>query len=90
LGQSVLDAGDSVTPNKKKAGSKAKAKGVADASVVVEILEDDTNPGKKSALFDLDFSLMMWGFSQKTQLAGALALASPIPTFAHLSLMQHC
>jgi hypothetical protein len=72
----VLDA-SGVTPKKRVSSKSKAAKAAADGCIVVEALEDDGASGKKSALFDLDFSLMMWGFSQKTQLAGALTLAYP-------------
>ncbi len=63
--------GDAASARKRKGGS-----GAPTASVGVEIAGSEAfSGGKTSAANRIDNQYLLWGFSQKVQIAGVLALA---------------
>ncbi len=63
------------TSMESSAGSKKTAKGDG-TSVVLEVHGEEARTGsKKSAVNDISVVFILWGHSQKTQLAGVTALA---------------
>ena len=62
------------TPSKAKKPAGKDIKGAT--AVQIEIFDDTgkAKPGRKGTLGDINFEYIMWGFSQKVQLAGVPSL----------------
>ena len=67
--------GQSTTPQKGSRGRKH----ATDAYSAIEIVEGSS---KKTALNDINLAFIMWGHSQKVQVAGVLVLAVRLPISA--------